>query len=90
MNKLLEKLIKFYAGDVNLKEIKKAEDKRMNKEQINTKINQDTRDQVKKIMDKILGSNSKKLGVSQLQNGIKGKLFCLNLSSFNYIRILQL
>lgn len=66
-------MVKFYAGDDNLKEIKNIEDKLVNKEPINTKVNQNTRDQVKKIMDKILGSNSKKLGVSQLQNGIKGK-----------------
>ena len=69
-------MVKFYAGDVNLREIKKVEDKLNNEQNINTKVNQSTRDQVKKIMDKILGSNSKKLGISQLQNGVKGK-YCL-------------
>lgn len=72
ISKLLEKLIKFYVGDVNLKEIKRSEIKMKNNEKKNIECPQDTRDQVKKIMNKILGSNSKKLGVSQLQNGVKG------------------
>lgn len=83
INRLLEKLIKFYAGDDHLMEIKKVEETRINKERINTKDIQDTRDQVKKIMDKILRNNSKKLGVSQLQNGVKGKyLFTVLCNSY--------
>ncbi|CAH1635731.1 unnamed protein product [Spodoptera littoralis] len=70
LNKMLEKLVKFFVGDVNLKEVKNVEKIVSNAD----KENNDTRDQVKKIIDKILGNNSKKLGISQLQNGIKGKL----------------
>ncbi|XP_063893999.1 uncharacterized protein LOC110375659 [Helicoverpa armigera] len=75
VTKLLDKLIKFYVGDVNVKEIKvpKNECINNNKEQ-SVKADHDTRNQVKKIIEKILGSNCKKIGVSQLQNGVKGKL----------------
>ncbi|KAF9418595.1 hypothetical protein HW555_004643, partial [Spodoptera exigua] len=71
MSNMLEKTVKFFVGDVNLKEIKKIENKVTNVHKINDKENNNTRDQVKKIIDKILGNNSKKLGVSQLHNGVK-------------------
>lgn len=66
--KLLEKLIKFYVGDVNLKEVKQNVLEQATDKDKGNKI----RDQVKKIMEKILGSNSRRPAVSQLQNGIKG------------------
>ncbi|CAB3250813.1 unnamed protein product [Arctia plantaginis] len=70
---ILEKLIKFYVGDINLKEIKRSEPKDiLYPGKRNT--NEDTRHEIKKIVHKILGSNSKNIRVSQLQNGIKGRL----------------
>ncbi|KAJ2947664.1 hypothetical protein O0L34_g17468 [Tuta absoluta] len=66
INKLVEKMTKFYAGDTHSKLVKN--------QVANQRMPENTRDQVKKIMDKILGSNPKKIGVSQLQNGIKGKV----------------
>ncbi|XP_049871177.1 uncharacterized protein MAL13P1.304-like [Pectinophora gossypiella] len=69
INKLLEKLANFYAGDVNLKEIKPAINQANNVKNVDN-----TRDHVKKIMEKILESHHKKLGISQMQKGIKGKL----------------
>uniref|UniRef100_A0A2H1WC23 SFRICE_005849 n=1 Tax=Spodoptera frugiperda TaxID=7108 RepID=A0A2H1WC23_SPOFR len=70
-SKMLEKVVKFFIGDVKLKEIKNVEKIVSNTDRRNDKESNDTRDQVKKIIEKILGSNSKKLGVSQLQNGVK-------------------
>nr|XP_049693316.1 uncharacterized protein LOC110375659 [Helicoverpa armigera] len=74
VTKLLDKLIKFYVGDVNVKEIKVHKNECINNNKQLSEANHDTRNQVKKIIEKILGSNSKKIGVSQLQNGVKGKL----------------
>lgn len=70
ITKLLEKLVKFYTGDVNLKKVQE-----INTKALKPDITGDTRDEVKKILEKILASNTKKLGVSQLQNGIKGECF---------------
>lgn len=42
---------------------------------VNSINNENTRHEIKKIVDKILGSNSKNIRVSQLQNGIKGKIY---------------
>lgn len=67
INKLLEKLIKFYIGDLKVTEIK------IN--QVTCNKENDTRKQVKNIMNKILGSHPKKPGVSQMQNGIKGSMW---------------
>lgn len=64
INKILEKLVKFYIGDVNLKEIDKEDNGQNNKTD-----NNDIRDKVKDIMQRVLGSSSK---ISQLQNGVKG------------------
>lgn len=72
---MLEKLVKFFIGDIKLKEIKNVEKTDLNTDRRNDKESNGTRDQVKKIIDKILGSNSKKLGVSQLQNGVKGMCY---------------
>ncbi|XP_037296827.1 protein PFF0380w isoform X2 [Manduca sexta] len=69
ITKLLEKLVKFYFNDLNLKTVTN-ETSRVE----NNSINENTREQVKKIMCKILASNPKVLGVSQMQNGIKGKI----------------
>ncbi|XP_047026301.1 uncharacterized protein LOC124634685 [Helicoverpa zea] len=74
VTKLLDKLIKFYVGDVAVKEIKVHKNACLNNNKQLSDANHDTRNQVKKIIEKILGSNSKKIGVSQLQNGVKGKL----------------
>lgn len=69
ISKLLEKLVKFYVGDVNLKEIKQT----VMKQAVNKDKGKDIKNEVKKIMDKILGSNLRRPAVSQMQNGIKGK-----------------
>ncbi|KAG7309590.1 hypothetical protein JYU34_004054 [Plutella xylostella] len=68
VTKLLDKLVQFYGGNVTTKENK------IQTKQIGNKMESDTRDEVKKIMDRILKSNSRKLGISQLQNGVKGKI----------------
>lgn len=73
VNKLLEKLIKFYASDIYIKESAKPI---QNQIQIKEK-DTETRDQVKKIIEKILNKNSKKLGVSQMQNGIRGEFYTI-------------
>ncbi|XP_026318539.1 uncharacterized protein LOC113229226 [Hyposmocoma kahamanoa] len=70
ISKLLEKLVNFYGGDVNLREIKQT----VMKEAVDQDKGNEVKNEVKKIMDKILGSNSKRPAVSQMQNGIKGKL----------------
>ncbi|CAH0399206.1 unnamed protein product [Chilo suppressalis] len=67
---LLEKLIKFYKGDMNLKENKVPEKPIFVQQPITSSITE----KVNEITKKILGNNSKKLGMSQMQNGIKGKL----------------
>ncbi|KAG6441210.1 hypothetical protein O3G_MSEX001709 [Manduca sexta] len=69
ITKLLEKLVKFYFNDLNLKTVNN-ETSRVE----NNSINENTREQVKKIICKILASNPKVLGVSQMQKGIKGKI----------------
>lgn len=69
ISKLLEKLVNFYGGDVNLREIKQT----VMKEAVDKDKGNEVKNEVKKIMDKILGSNSKRPAVSQMQNGIKGK-----------------
>ncbi|XP_028034805.1 uncharacterized protein LOC114246473 isoform X2 [Bombyx mandarina] len=67
VKKLLQKLVQFYFGNIQLKEISvNPIDKK------NVKPQADIRDQVKIIMERFL--SSRKLGVSQLQNGITGKL----------------
>ncbi|XP_052749970.1 putative uncharacterized protein DDB_G0282133 isoform X3 [Galleria mellonella] len=67
ITKLLEKLIKFYTGDNNfvkqLKPLKKIEKNKVD----------DTREQVRKIVERLL-KNNPKIGVSQMNNGVKGKL----------------
>lgn len=60
--------MKFYAGDENL--IKGLKPQNVGPQIVKA---DDTRAQVKKIVENLLKSNSKKLGVSQMQNGIKGK-----------------
>lgn len=73
IKKLLEKLVKFYAGDMNLKEIKVPKIKPNSFTKVNSKDdNKDTRNQVEIIMKKILGNNTKNIDVSQLQKGVKG------------------
>ncbi|XP_060802240.1 DNA mismatch repair protein Mlh3 [Amyelois transitella] len=70
---LLNKLITFYSGD----EIQKKEMKPEIAANVKTQLKVsegDTRNQVRKIVEKMLKSNPKKLGVSQMRNGIKGKL----------------
>ncbi|XP_026731883.1 uncharacterized protein LOC113496760 [Trichoplusia ni] len=75
IKKLLEKLVKFYAGDMNLKEIKVPKIKPNSFTKVDSKDdNKDTRNQVEMIMKKILGNNTKNIDVSQLQKGVKGKL----------------
>ncbi|RVE53559.1 hypothetical protein evm_001700 [Chilo suppressalis] len=64
---LLEKLIKFYIGDMNLKENKVPEKPIFVQQPITSSITE----KVNEITKKILGNNSKKLGMSQMQNGIK-------------------
>lgn len=68
ITKLLEKLVKFYIGDVNLKEIKQT----VLKPVVDKDKGIEMREQVKKIMEKFLSSNSRRPAVSQMQNGIKG------------------
>lgn len=70
ISKLLEKLVKFYVGEDNLKEIKQT----VIKEPVDKHEDNEIKNEVKKIMNKILGSNSRKPAVSQMQNGIKGKV----------------
>lgn len=67
---LFEKLVKFYVGDINLKEVGKPEVTKT----VNTE--HDTRDQVKKIMNKVLGGCGK---ISQVQRGVKGSFTYFNL-----------
>ncbi|XP_053605288.1 uncharacterized protein LOC128672275 isoform X2 [Plodia interpunctella] len=68
---LLKKLIKFYCGDDILKKPLKLTPVETN--YINAK-DDDKRNQVRKIVEKLLKSNSKMLEVSQMLNGVKGKL----------------
>ncbi|KAM3966951.1 uncharacterized protein ACR2FA_011832 [Aphomia sociella] len=68
ITKLLNKLIKFYIGDEILKKQLKPQNKIVKR-----KVD-DTRDQVRKIVERLLKKNPKNMGVSQMQNGVKGKL----------------
>lgn len=68
--KLLQKLLQFYNGDICLTKktiVQKPVDKEKGK--INDK---NTRNEVKIIMEKILGSHQKIINGSQLHNGVKG------------------
>ncbi|XP_059058584.1 DNA mismatch repair protein Mlh3-like isoform X4 [Achroia grisella] len=67
ITKLLNKLIKFYIGDDNL--MKRLEPKKKLPEE---KVD-DTREQVRKIVQRLLKKNIKNVGVSQMQNSVKGK-----------------
>lgn len=69
ISKLLEKLVNFYVGDVNLRAIKPT----VMKKTVDQDKENEIKIKVKKIMDKILGSNSKRPAISQMQNGIKGR-----------------
>ncbi|KAJ0177862.1 hypothetical protein K1T71_006735 [Dendrolimus kikuchii] len=66
INILLEKLIKFYIGDINLKPVKNPNNI------INIFKERNTRDQVNKIIQKVLGNRSDKPCITKMQNGIKG------------------
>ncbi|XP_050349517.1 metacaspase-3-like [Nymphalis io] len=66
VNKLIEKLINLYYGDIKGKPI-------IVRKEINQDNNNDTRRKVKEIMDKILNKNEVKANMMQLQNGIIGK-----------------
>ncbi|XP_061705092.1 uncharacterized protein LOC133516268 [Cydia pomonella] len=93
INKLLDKLVKFYMGDITLVEMAATNKEPINaldnnnlvevtatnEEPINTLENtkaheKDTRNKIKKIMQKILGSQRKKMDGSNLNNGVKGKI----------------
>ncbi|XP_075976491.1 uncharacterized protein LOC142976808 [Anticarsia gemmatalis] len=73
INKMLEKLVKFYVGDFNVKQVNNNENQVI-VNQPEYENDDNNQDKIKKIIDKILGSDSKKLRVSQLQNGVKGKM----------------
>ncbi|XP_073952285.1 DNA mismatch repair protein Mlh3-like isoform X3 [Choristoneura fumiferana] len=72
INKLLEKLMQFYNGDISLTK-KTTVEKSVEREKTETN-NKNTRNEVKIIIDKILGSHHKKINGSQLHNGVKGKM----------------
>ncbi|XP_063545755.1 uncharacterized protein LOC134753745 [Cydia strobilella] len=74
IKKLLDKLVKFYMGDFTFVKVTAT-----NKEPINTLQNKkahemDTRNKIKKILQRILGSQRKKMNGSNLHNGVKGKV----------------
>ncbi|XP_072949782.1 uncharacterized protein [Epargyreus clarus] len=67
IKKLIEKLVQFYNGDINLINTNNQKHKQ-------AKNIEETRNEVKNIVEKFLGSYiNKKLRVSQMQNGVKGK-----------------
>ncbi|XP_063385946.1 uncharacterized protein LOC134671976 [Cydia fagiglandana] len=93
IKKLLDKLVKFYMGDITLVQVTATNKEPINtlesntlvevtatnKQPINTLENKkadelDTRNKIKKIMQKILGSQRKKMNGSHLHNGVKGKI----------------
>lgn len=73
MKIMLEKLIKFYVGDISVKGKSKVEKKATVERYKDHGHKNETQDKIKNIINKILGSNTKKLGVSQIQNGVKGQ-----------------
>ncbi|XP_045535425.1 protein PFF0380w-like [Papilio machaon] len=64
---LLEKLVQFYKGDIKLKKLDVAQTERKNKIE-------NTREEVRKIIEKVLGNKSKGHKISQLRKGVKGKI----------------
>lgn len=68
INTILEKLVKFYIGDILLQKVPTKQITRLG----NKQETESTRNHIEKIMQKILGNPLKKLGISQMQNGIKG------------------
>ncbi|CAG5046480.1 unnamed protein product [Parnassius apollo] len=75
IKKLMEKLANFYNGDINLRKTALNKPNKIKKLE-NTEIQrrkQNTREEVKNIMEKILGNKSKKLIISQMHKGVKGK-----------------
>ncbi|XP_063370808.1 uncharacterized protein LOC134659124 [Cydia amplana] len=86
IKKLLDKLVKFYMGDITLVEVRATNKEPINTLENNTLVeatgtNKETinsleysRNKIKKIMQKILGSQRKKMNGSNLHNGVKGKI----------------
>ncbi|XP_069357381.1 DNA mismatch repair protein Mlh3-like [Maniola hyperantus] len=71
VNKLIEKLIQFYSGGLVTK---KQEINKIG----NAEKKLDTRTEIKGIMEKILNNKNKPQKISQLQNGVKGKILKRN------------
>ncbi|XP_045767851.1 metacaspase-2-like isoform X2 [Maniola jurtina] len=67
VNNLIEKLIQFYSGGLVTKK------QELNKIG-NAELKSDTRAEIKGIMEKILNNKNKPPKISQLQNGVKGKI----------------
>ncbi|KPJ08374.1 DNA mismatch repair protein Mlh3 [Papilio machaon] len=67
IRELLEKLVQFYKGDIKLKKLDVAQTERKNKIE-------NTREEVRKIIEKVLGNKSKGHKISQLRKGVKGKI----------------
>ncbi|XP_013174086.1 PREDICTED: protein PFC0760c-like isoform X2 [Papilio xuthus] len=67
IRELLEKLVQFYKGDIKLKKLDVAQTERKNKIE-------NTREEVRKIMEKVLENKSKGHKISQLRKGVKGKI----------------
>lgn len=69
IDKLIEKLLKFYSRDANLKPVNMYKGTNITEDNENSS----TRKKVKEIMEKILNKNAHKPKISQLKKGVKGK-----------------
>lgn len=63
---LIEKFVKFYNGDIKLKEIQVSQ-------QSEQKLVGNTQVEVRRIVEKILGNKNNTAMVSQMDKGVKGK-----------------
>lgn len=68
INTILDKVVKFYIGDTKLQEVPKIQITRCG---VNPE-NESTRNQIEKIIHKVLGSHCKNPEISLMQKGIKG------------------
>ncbi|XP_013142266.1 PREDICTED: putative uncharacterized protein DDB_G0282133 [Papilio polytes] len=67
IRELLEKLVQFYKGDIKLNKLEVSQTERKNKIE-------NTREEVRKIIEKVLGNKTKGHEISQLRKGVKGKI----------------
>lgn len=66
IRELLDKLVQFYKGDIKLNTLEVSQTERKNKIE-------NTREEVRKIIEKVLGNKTRGHEISQLRKGVKGK-----------------